>query len=375
MRKRHCSGIRICVSLVVAAAGLLFASCIEGEDCATLIEGCLGQSPKVSTACRPNRIRAACKPGDPRAWEVLRSTLLDSSADERNRYYALLLATAIADEGVSDQIVTILADFAREPDECDIEDVGEEELLVRFSLADRAACNELKELQAKTSDCSPAFELTKRLYERVRHPIEFNWCDVLDRCRGDAKQRRAFALTMLERDRSIVACAAAAAVVDEPMKATLRERVLATDDPMAFDYAAAATLAYLGDEELLPFLQSLRPKLASYATPNQVVHDCIAQIQWQNPPSRLLDLIASDHPDAPSRLRTWAIRRALELGTPRGAVRDAILQYANRVGPRRDSDKTAKINLLTMKRVGLRSGILDAWDLPGIRIRTRVAIP
>lgn len=104
----------------------------------------------------------------------------------------------------------------------------------------------------------------------------------------------------------------------------------------------------------------------SYRYGGYYVGGYVWQIQAQHPPSKLLEYVKSEG-------REWAIRRALELGLPKSEIREAFLGYAARL--RASGNKKDQLHLVSVKHLGLRTGILGPDDLPDVVIPEELLKP
>ena len=162
-------------------------------------------------------------------------------------------------------------------------------------------------------------------------------------------------------------------LLDRTSLPKLRELVRQSEDPHKFHYGAASALAHLGDVEIRDELKRLSAKF----TPIErnlggILEYFVWQIEVQQTPDKLLGYIASDQHVGSSR-RCWAVRRAVELGVEREKIRAAILEHAANVEPRahrRENGRTIKFwpGLSTLKKEGLKLGILLPNDLPDVKV-------
>ncbi len=108
----------------------------------------------------------------------------------------------------------------------------------------------------------------------------------------------------------------------------LRELVRAHSSVREFHFAAAGALAYHGDQEILPYLESLRPSfLAEHRNHERRLLSLIWRIEVQHPPAKLLEYIASPDYMRTRDPRSWAVRRAKPLGIEPDQIREAILTH------------------------------------------------
>ncbi len=226
------------------------------------------------------------------------------------------------------------------------------------------------QLQAVMTDCEPAFTLTAEVYETgfARPHRTFHWWKVLGACHGPKAQRQAFALSMLRAYPEVVSYPSVVKLDDPGFREVLRKLFRETANNQKNTNGGfagvAATLAYLGDAEILDDLKSLRAPFKDNPTIRYLLNVSILQIELQHPPKKLLEHIASDKPEYLS-VRAWAIERAVEIGLPKNEIRDAILAHAPHCetlgrGPR----PNMRPEMIPLRRVGISLGVLKAHDLP-----------
>lgn len=177
-------------------------------------------------------------------------------------------------------------------------------------------------------------------------------------------------------------------LLDDEAIARLRDAVTASGpDPLSFHLGAAGALAHLGDREIVPVLERLRPQYAASgpslqegrevnAGPKfaQVIDGMLRKIEAQHPPGALLTLINPGGPwtpDEPGR-RAWALTRALQLGVPAERLREALLSRAHALREQfsdpisRNAPLLLTTSLRELKAAGVRHGVLTDADLPGV---------
>ena len=93
----------------------------------------------------------------------------------------------------------------------------------------------------------------------------------------------------------------------------------------------------------------------------------IWQIEYQHPPTKLLELIRTEEQIGDAG-RVWAIKRALDYGIAKDDIRDAILRFANEPKPSGASGNQRKWELGRIKGVAIELGILKIADLPDIEV-------
>lgn len=155
-------------------------------------------------------------------------------------------------------------------------------------------------------------------------------------------------------------------LLDESTLPVLRALVRASDDPLAFHFHATATLAYLGDQEILPDLRSRVDSFSQSPNAASYVKQSIWLIEIQHPPSKLLNYISSlDDLNLHfhARRRT-IIRLAIERGITKSQIRQAMLEFA---GQYSQLGRSPRYRMLQdMKETGLKLGILQLDDLPQV---------
>ena len=145
----------------------------------------------------------------------------------------------------------------------------------------------------------------------------------------------------------------------------LRDLVRAHSSVREFHFAAAEALAYHGDQEILPYLESLRPAfLAEHRNLETRLLSLIWRIEIQHPPAKLLEYIASPDYMGTRDPRSWAVRRAKQLGIEPDQIREAILTHEKEATTRLERWEVPEL-----KRLGLELGILRSTDLPDVVIR------
>ncbi|HWL95062.1 MAG TPA: hypothetical protein VNT79_16195, partial [Phycisphaerae bacterium] len=154
--------------------------------------------------------------------------------------------------------------------------------------------------------------------------------------------------------------------LDSSSRPVLRDMVSASDDPLNFHYCTAATLAYLGDPGLIPILESRRAAFRSTSPRyEEVLVEYLWLIRVQNPPSKLVEYIGSDHEkDTVLYRRGIAIRRARELGIPDSEIRSAILDHVSHF----ENPQNLSVGhpLVQLKELARGLGILHENDLADV---------
>lgn len=150
-----------------------------------------------------------------------------------------------------------------------------------------------------------------------------------------------------------------------------------------FHVGAASALAHVGDQPSLELLQNARQSLngpayahAGSGAPQMAAYldAYILRIELQHPPDRLLTFIGSDERPLDTTTRTWAMERALELGLGKPPIRTAVLDFkANLDRLQRDGKlpgdaSRTPVSIGLVKQAALRLGILEATDLPDVKM-------
>lgn len=151
----------------------------------------------------------------------------------------------------------------------------------------------------------------------------------------------------------------------------LRKLIQAPNDtPTTFCWGAADILAHLADEAAIQYVRAF---LKAYPL-GQVSLDDQAQayafrIVVQKPPARLLEFIRGTTSDGASRV--WAMRRAIDHGIDKQAIRDAILAHAEAV----KDDGVQRAEVATLKQAAIDCGVLNKSDLPEVVIAKGTPTP
>ncbi|MCH8851793.1 MAG: hypothetical protein IID41_03980 [Planctomycetes bacterium] len=147
----------------------------------------------------------------------------------------------------------------------------------------------------------------------------------------------------------------------------LRALVRESPDAEHFHWVSLSVLAHYGDQEILPVLETWRPRVGELSRNSEKILDgYIWKIRIQHPPTKLLDYIGSGKEPKGQQKRVWAVKRVVALGLPKALIRDAILKYAEHVT---DVGKHGyRIGLSGLKKSALELGVLREDDLADVLV-------
>jgi len=300
---------------------------------------------------------------DPTVWVRLKPVILDNLVHLDVRRAALQLSCVKANSVVAEQILSLVNGWE---DGSNTSGLPTEESARQKALAQRSqlvgtvlGMNVIPFLEAAIQDQAPLLRLIAR--RQATQALLNNPAPL--------PQRRECALLILQQMRMQTNPAHQLfPLLDSSCYPAMRTLVASSSDPLDFHYCAAATLAYSGDQPLLPILESKRPGFRS-ANPSseRFLTHWIWLINVQNPPSKLLDYISSEEDkDVIPFRRGIAIRRALELGLSTSQIRDAILAFTGHFPgleyPRFDHP------LALLRRLGLKLNVLQESDLLNVSV-------
>jgi hypothetical protein len=236
-------------------------------------------------------------------------------------------------------------------------------------------------VQVMTDDTA-LFEYLKNLYLLRLHSLETHEALVqaLLRCEVSSRLRNEAILAFLKSEgKGVLSVPDALLDLLEPSAfPLLREQVRSNTTPQTFDFASAHALSHHGDRDIVGDLESLRKPFRETQDPNfRHAESTLLRFLWrieiQNPPEKLLEYIASggrpDYRDS-REYRSWAVRRAFKRGIDPARVREAILEHA-----RKAATPEERLELPDLKQTGLKLGILDANDLPDVKIHRGAQTP
>lgn len=189
-----------------------------------------------------------------------------------------------------------------------------------------------------------------------------------------APEKSAVVISLLEADpgQQYLGSRLAAALLPEA-RATLREKLAASPaEPDSFHFAAASTLAHLGDTESIPLLRQKAAQLqTAHARLAETIEKYARCIEVQSPPNRLIEFMRTPggQSAADASMRVWAIGRALELGFDAPMIREAVLGYAAAMRTAGPAGQHAfSVILPAIKREAMRLEIMREVDLPEVHV-------
>lgn len=151
--------------------------------------------------------------------------------------------------------------------------------------------------------------------------------------------------------------------------------------PVDLPVGAVHALAYLGDARLLDQLPLIEAaaRQSEEARASRMVRGLprttlrwAAMVRSQQSEQAMLDFLETFDQSLDYQVHEWAMYRAVELGIDGQLIRRAIIRYeqANRPLLRGDGleNRHYRMHITTIKRWGLRSGILRESDLPHVSI-------
>lgn len=101
-------------------------------------------------------------------------------------------------------------------------------------------------------------------------------------------------------------------------------------DQRQFHYAAASVLAHQGETSILDGLK-IRQKKEPAGFTQGLIDYYIWQIEAQNPPSKLLEILASVERRS-AEATVWAVERASQLGLDKNSIRSALVKHCKQYG-------------------------------------------
>ncbi len=315
--------------------------------------------------------RNAAVRGDQSEWQFFKGIATDPNRHIGVRYHALDLACELANEDIAAEIVDLMNSFA---DRCEEAQKYEQNvwfgpakddaaLLVQFVL------DGAPKIQSTISDQKPLLDLLVRLLTNARcisHGRAWSKSQsLIAEAPADRAIRANAIFHFIEYHRKItVAPRPFLDVLNETDFPRLRELVRKSDHPDSFHFLAAATLSHFGDQEIVADLEARRPAfLKKHRNIEGYLIGDLWMISIQESDERLIEYIASDDPSVERRL--WAIPRAAQRGIDKSAIRDAIYSFAETVD---DEKRRVFGKLSSIKREGIRLGILSASDFPNVRV-------
>jgi hypothetical protein len=305
-----------------------------------------------------NTFRNRVAPGDQGVWLRLRRVMMEDAVPVAVRVELMKLSCQKADEAIARDILSIATDWINAMRSSD----GTLEVEDPIHIARRAilvggvkwgySC-----LENALQDQSPLLNLL--VYWKDAEAIANNPAPL--------HQKRQAALALITSDkRRNTPNETLLTLLDSSIFPQLRALVRSSTDPATFHYHAAASLAYLGDNEILADLRArIAPFESIHRNARGSLDRFIWQIEIQHPPSRLLEFIASTDLDMRSvLLREPSIRLALFKGIEKSQIRQAVLQFVANYAATNDITRNSRIR--SLKRLCVDSGILQSGDLPSI---------
>jgi len=332
-------------------------------------------------------LRQSITVGDGEAWRQLRALLEDPSRPVDVRVAILELVMDKADARIGREILCIMGRLVDElRAACGTDDEGravvkDRQVRLLHAFLSRLCSGTWAEWigrEPQTLDMIRKVCGDKRFSPFLSDVAQ----QVLKASPAPREQRRAVAEAIVASRRTDTMCSAALLeLLDSASFPHLRELVRRWKDDDDFPYMAAAALAHLGDKEIMPDLEAVRPVLRARSVKfEKYIIRYIAQIEVQNPPGKLLDYIASPQWGPPSPLqREWAVERAVAWGLPKEQIREAILRHVRDAQP---IERTLKDGRTVthqpyhgqLKKTGLDLDVLRPDDLPDVPLPTTLPI-
>lgn len=323
------------------------------------------------TLLQADAVRAVTPRGAPGVVEQLLAIATDKKQGMGSRSVAVSVACDLADAAGAERIIEVMEAYrngSMAKADLGMEQPPQEVINAHMLLVRGFAQDEI----AKLVEVMPNDEAALAFIAHILSATGGQGCGMCYRLLGECEVRsevgRATALEFVDRAReSAWMPEQVLDLLDDAAFPQLRERVRAESTPDRFHFSAAGALAHLGDAEILPDLEARwsafveeDPENAGHY--NTYFDRWILQIQVQSPPSRLLEYIASVVPDPPARTEhDWAVRRALHHGIDPERIREAILRNHEKA-----ESTYERLTVRTLKREGLRLGILREGDLPDV---------
>ena len=318
-----------------------------------------------------DEIRTAVQRGDARIAGQLIKIVRDEAVPNVVKMEALRLACEKADPVTAAFLVSLANGWAHDLDGRTLtpEEKRDDLVATKIFLLHTFVSNGVGWVHTLLDDQRALLDVLKFTASHTLCSLETkNRCyKAIAECSAPVGLRRDYALAAIEDlpNRNVAFKPLLALVNSPEARARLREMVRRTEDPSSFHYTAAATLAHLGDREILPDLQRLKPVFDKRG-PN--VGGILAGYTWkieiQRSSDMLLSYIASPTAFPPTvEPRLWALRRAVELKIPSERIRRAILDYAATVEP---GARGFGLGVPSLKSVGVKLGVLTSNDLPNV---------
>jgi len=157
--------------------------------------------------------------------------------------------------------------------------------------------------------------------------------------------------------------------------ARLRESVRASNEPSEFPYSIAAALMQAGDREGVALLrqkekqfEGIRPRTSN------IIAAVRLRGEIQQSPESMLAFIRGATDIYAGTTRTWAIRRALNMGLPKEQVREAALAYFDvALAAANAGDQRAGAAAQSVRRAALDAGVISDTEHVEFRITESVS--
>ena len=320
-------------------------------------------------------IREQALPGDGDVWQRLRGIVLRDDLPIAVRREALILACEKADKPIALEIIGLLTQWAVELEPGKFaSDRWMADVVVggRTSLIRTATVYGMTHLEAVAETDGPILKFLTIMATRPEFGVHTYALSAIAESRAPAEVRRVAALEVVTKTpRYAVALAPLVGVLEQESIPELRKLVRQSSGADQFHSHAAAILAHLGDEGILPDLERWQTIFAQKGKNlDDYAKSWIWKIQVQHPPEKLVAYIASD---SPRLAREWAVRRAVELGVPKSEIRQAVLAHVAKLEATGKREVYGR--MIMMKQVGLELGVLESEDLPDVKIPTELPTP
>jgi hypothetical protein len=333
------------VGIVIVFVGCITAHASDADEALSKLEHWKPVYTWTQMSEWSETIRAQTTVGDRSVWVRLSAVVNNPGLPRYVRAEALTLACALADRDIASEIVSRVSLLASSAER------------TRHSIDDRRflihafVSRGIDNVERVTADHVPIIAFLKTVARS--DAVAVSALDELAESPAPIEMRRAAALEIVARKPTLGGGGfpqALRTLLDESSYPTLRDLVRATTGPDDFHYVAAGTLAHFGDKELLPVLDGLRERFANEQGFKRIFDIYVWKINVQDPPSDLLECIAAADPmiDPPK----WCIDRGVE--------------FAARVKP---DARGIRRGLRSIKKTGLRLGVLEPEDLPDVPIR------
>ena len=357
---------------------VFFWLCVENRDAAREVPDCLAalQSGASKMGMQDPRecfeaVRGQTRAGDRVVWEQLRRLIVTDGIAIPIRIEALTVACEKADAEIATEILSLGATWAMALDMTERGTRGaslDETEGAKSALLSTLVLEGIKHLEKVVADQQPILRLLTRVVTRAICTLECKsecYRSIVENpAPRETKVPYAIEIIREERARTEPSQLLIGLVSDAEFP-ELRALVRESGDPDAFHFAAAAALAHLGDLEIIPDLEARRPAFRQeHVNIEGYLIYYLWQIDIQHSDQRLIDYIAAI-PEPHDTRRTWAIRRAVERGIPKGQLREAVLRHATRVSPNQHGIRPG---LTSLKAEAIELGILNPDDLPDVRI-------